>query len=145
MLKNSEKLIAQYLEAKQALKDLGILRTDRSLEGDYAEWLISNNLGLKLSESTIQKGYDATDISGNTYQIKSRVVETLNHNTSFDIKNIDFEFDYLVCVFFSPNLKLLKLLKIPYKVVVQLGIQNQSSFRLRWNKKTRSLLVQYLP
>ena len=144
MLKNSEKLIAQYLEAKQALKGLGILRTDRSLEGDYAEWLISNNLGLKLSESTIQKGYDATDISGNTYQIKSRVVETLNHNTSFDIKNIDFEFDYLVCVFFSPNLKLLKLLKIPYKVVVQLGIQNQSSFRLRWNVKTRSLLMQYL-
>ena len=145
MLKNSEKLIAQYLEAKQALKNLGILRTDRSLEGDYAEWLISNNLGLKLSESTIQKGYDATDISGNTYQIKSRVVETLNHNTSFDIKNIDFEFDYLICVFFNANLKLLKLLKIPYKVVVQLGIQNQSSFRLRWNVKTRSLLGQYLP
>ena len=145
MLKNSEKLIAQYLEAKNALKDLGILRTDRSLEGDYAEWLISNNLGLKLSDSTIQKGYDATDISGKTYQIKSRVVESLNNNTSFDIKNIDFKFDYLICVFFNPNLKLLKLLKIPYEVVIELGIQNQSSFRLRWNAKTKILLEQYLP
>jgi hypothetical protein len=38
---NSEiqQLIANYIKSRDALKEAGILRTDRNLQGDYAEWL----------------------------------------------------------------------------------------------------------
>ena len=130
------KIIAQYLNAKKQLKELGILRTDRALEGDLAEWLVAKQLNLKLADSNVQKGYDATDDDGKTYQIKSRIVSDLSQYTSFDIKNIDFDFDFLICVFFNPTLEIIKLLNVPRKVVIELGTQNELSFRLRWNKST---------
>lgn len=133
-------IVQQYLASRQDLKELGILRTDRNLQGDYAEWLVAEKLKIKLSESTIEKGIDGTDNSGNTYQIKSRMVEKATDNTSFDIQNISFPFSFLICVFFSKNLQVLKILKIPYKTVLELCVKNKNNSRLRWNKETRKLL-----
>jgi len=143
-MKQVSELIKIYLQSKAELKSLGILRTDRNIEGDYAEWLVADRLNLTLSESTIQKGYDATDKSGNTYQIKSRVVDVLNESTSFDIKDIDFKFDYLLCVFFNRKLEVLQIIKVPYELVCSLGVKNKSSFRLRWNKQSSIVLNQYI-
>ena len=127
--------IQTYLASRNGLKQLGILRSERSLQGDYAEWFVANLMGLKLEESTVHKGIDAVDNEGKTYQIKSRIVKTLSQNTSFDIQNIDFKFDYLIPVFFNKSFEILAILKIPYDVVKELGTQTQSSFRFRWNKK----------
>ncbi|MBT8553804.1 hypothetical protein G6683_08675 [Polynucleobacter paneuropaeus] len=143
-MKQVAELIKIYLQSKAELKSLGILRTDRNIEGDYAEWLVAERLNLILSESTIQKGYDATDKNGKTYQIKSRVVDGLNDSTSFDIKEIDFKFDYLLCVFFNPKLEVLQIVKAPYELVCRLGVKNKASFRLRWNKQSSIVLNEYI-
>jgi hypothetical protein len=53
-----QELIANYIKSRNALKEAGILRTDRNLQGDYAEWIVAQKLNLTLSESTIQRGFD---------------------------------------------------------------------------------------
>jgi hypothetical protein len=75
-------LIRSYMEARAGLKELGILRTERSLQSDYAEWLVANRLGLTLSENPVEPGFDATDPEGKTYQIKSRIFLSQPRSTS---------------------------------------------------------------
>ena len=128
-------LIGCYLAARGGLKELGILRSERSLEGDYAEWLVAKLLGLELSKTSIEKGVDARDANGKTYQIKSRKVRSISQNTSFDLRDIRSRFDYLIPVFFSPSLEVLAILRVPYDVVTELGSQTSSTFRFRWNRK----------
>lgn len=127
-----------YLAARQGLRKLGILRSERTLQSDYAEWLVAALLDLQLARSTTQKAWDAKDAQGRTYQIKSRIVRNLSQNTSFDLATIEEPFDYLVCVFFSPTLELLGVARVPYTVVRELGVQNANNFRFRWNKRTAS-------
>lgn len=138
-----KKLIMQYLEARKGLENLGIVRTKRGIEGDYAEWAVAEKLKLELAENPVQKGFDAIDNDGKRYQIKSRLEDK---NTSFDIKDIHSEsarFDYLICVFLTPkNLEIARLIKLPYNFVVDNVNSNKSSFRFRWNKDTQSLIKQ---
>lgn len=122
-----------YLAARDDLKQLGILRSDRTLQGDYAEWVATQVLGLQLAASKVEKAIDAQDKAGHTYQIKARVVENLHQNTSFDIRDIAHRFDFLVAVFLSPSFEVLAILKIPYEVVRELGRQTRSTFRFRWS------------
>ena len=129
-------LIAIYLQARDGLKELDILRSDRTLQGDYAEWLVAEYLGLKLSESTIEKGFDAVDAEGTTYQVKSRIVESLGSNTSFDFSDIEAHFDYLIGVFFDRSFNVMGMIKVPYDVVSELGTQTSRRFTFRWNRKT---------
>ncbi len=129
----AEHLIKCYLSSRDGLKELGILRSERNLQGDYAEWLVANMLNLRLADTTIEKGIDGWDKEDKSYQIKSRVVENLNKNTSFDIQNIQYRFDYLIAVFFDFSFDVLGILKIPYEIVTELGRQTQSTFRFRWN------------
>ena len=135
-LELAECFIKSYIAAREGLTKLGILRSQRTLQVDYAEWLCAKLLGLKLEPNLVQKGYDAKDDLGNTYQIKSRIVKSLYKNTSFDFRDIDLKFDYLLCVFLSPAFDLLAIACVPYKVVQELGTQTTTSFRFRWNKKT---------
>ena len=127
-------LIRSYLEARAGLKELGILRTERSLQSDYAEWLGANRLGLTLSENPVEPGFDATDPEGKTYQIKSRIVEDLSQPTSFDFGAIEAKFDYLVGVFFDPSFEVLQMVCVPYEAVKELGSPTASTFRFRWDK-----------
>ncbi len=127
-------LIRCYLEARAGLQELGILRTGRSLQSDYAEWLVADRLGLTLSENPVERGFDATDPEGKTYQIKARVVSDLYAPTSFDFREIETRFDYLVGVFFDPSFEVLEMVRVPYEVVKELGSPTASTFRFRWNK-----------
>jgi hypothetical protein len=132
----AERLICRYVEAREALKDLGVISTERNLEGDYAEWVVSRMLDLDLSESAVQKGIDGRDPRGKTYQIKSRRVGELSSaRTSFDMRDPSFPFDYLVAVFFSPAFEVLGVIRVPYDVVMELGSQTRSTFRFYWNRR----------
>ncbi len=73
--------------------------------------------------------------NGKTYQIKSRIVKPSNLHTSFDFKNIDVEFDYLLGLFFSHTFDLLGIIHVPYEVVRRLGNPTKTDFRFRWNTK----------
>lgn len=130
--------ILSYNASRQGLKKLGILRSERNVQGDYAEWLAAEILDLRLAANTVEKGFDATDREGRTYQIKARLVQSLDETTSFDFKSMPASFDYLVCVFLSHTLELLGIACVPYQVVRELGKQNENSFRFRWNKRTAS-------
>jgi hypothetical protein len=125
-----------YLAAREGLTKLGILRSERMLQSDYAEWLAAELLGLQLAPRTVQTAWDAKDAQGRTYQIKSRIVRSLTQNTSFDFGTIENPFDYLVCVFLSPTFELLGVVRVPYAVVREMGTQNAKSFRFRWNQRT---------
>jgi len=132
----AEHFVRCYVAAREGLTELGILRSERSLQTDYSEWLAAEMLGLRLASSKAHKGFDGKDAHGNTYQIKSRLVRNLGEKTSFDFRNIEMKFDYLVCVFFSPSFDLLAMIRVPYDVVRELGVQAKSSFRFRWNRRT---------
>ena len=129
-----QQLIANYIKSRDALKESGILRTDRNLQGDYAEWIVAKKLNLTLSESTIQKGFDAVDAQGKTYQVKSRMVYAADQQTSFDFQSLDHKFDYLIAVFFSKDLNVIKIIKVPYEVVLELAVKNKTNHRFRWHK-----------
>jgi hypothetical protein len=133
----AERLIRRYVEAREALKDLGVISTERNLEGDYAEWVVSRMLDLDLSESAVEKGIDGRDPRGKTYQIKSRRVGELSSaRTSFDMRDpTRLRFDYLVAVFFSPAFEVLGVIRVPYHVVMELGSQTRSTFRFYWNRR----------
>ncbi|CAA9213260.1 MAG: hypothetical protein AVDCRST_MAG93-123 [uncultured Chloroflexia bacterium] len=131
-LEEGRHLIRRYMDAKEGLKKLGILRSGRALQGDYAKWLVARFLGLRLSESTVEKGLDATDSEGRTYQIKSRIVSDLSARTLFDLSDPRFRFDYLIAVFFDPELEVPGILRVPHEVVIELGSQTRSTFRLYW-------------
>ena len=138
LLSIGKHFIRCYLEARNGLKQLGILRSDRLLQGDYAEWVVAQLMGLELASSTVEKAIDARDSEGHTYQIKSRVVEHLRQNTSFDIRDIADRFDFLILVFLSPSFEVLAILKVPYEVVRELGSETASTFRFRWNRSVAS-------
>lgn len=127
--------IQSYLASRGGLKELGILRTDRNLQGDYAEWLVSIVMDLKLVDNTVQKGYDAKDSEGRKYQVKSRIVKSLSQNTSFDFRTVDSDFDFLVGVFLSPLFEPLGIIKVSKEFVVSMANENQGRFSFRWRKK----------
>ena len=60
-LESARHLIRRYLDAREDLKKHRILRSERTLQGDYAEWLVARLLDLQLSESSVEKGLDAKE------------------------------------------------------------------------------------
>jgi hypothetical protein len=134
-LRAARKFIRMYITARKGLKRLGILRSERNLQGDFAEWYVSKLLDLQLSESSVEAGFDATDRQGRRYQVKSRVVGSLWQTTSFDFSDISKPFEFLVAVFLSTDLEPWVVIRVPYGVVKELGYQTQSTFRFRWNSR----------
>ena len=128
-------LIRYYLSARRGLTELGILRSERSLQSDYADWLAVELLALQLNTNPVEDA-GATDRTGCTYHIRSHIVEDLQQAASFDFDSLPAPFDYLVGVLFSVDLDVLAVLLIPYKVVCELGRQSDSEFRVPWNRQT---------
>ena len=127
-------LIACYLSSRAGLRQLGILRTERTLQGDFAEWVVQHLLDLQLSRSTVEKHIDATDLAGKTYQIKSRIVTSMSQNTSFDFRSGDLGFDFLIAVFFDRSFDVLAVLRVPQDVVAARSHHTASKVSFRWNR-----------
>jgi len=127
--------IRSYLRARQRLTDLKILRTGRSLQADYAEWVAGRLLHLTLAKSAVQAHWDAKDSRGRTYQVKSRVVKEPTSTTAFHFGDALPRFDFLVCVFFGKELEVLALIKVPHSVVRDLIRRNKRGLRFRWNRR----------
>ncbi len=71
--KNHQKAIKEFAITYQSLKDSGIIRSSRVV-GDIGEFFASKKLNLILSENKNEKGIDAKDKKGDTYEIKTRRV-----------------------------------------------------------------------
>ena len=97
-------LMNQYAAVLITLNERGVIRTYNSPVGDFAEWLVSQKLGLRLEKNSA-RGLDATGSDGLRYQIKCRwertdfptpqsrelgVIRSLEKN----------QFDFLIAVIF---------------------------------------------
>lgn len=98
------KLIADCFKS---LKEKGVIRSN-NLVGDLGEYYCKQNLGITLSNSKVQKGYDGIDEKGKTVQIKTRK----NPIGSASIYFKNFEFDYCLFVELNENYELIEVLKI---------------------------------
>ena len=133
-LQTAEHFIAIHLQSRLGLEQLGILRTKRLLQADYSEWLVAEWLDLKLLDNPVAKGFDAKDSKGRKYQIKGRVVQALGDNTSFDFKTLRNKFDFLIGVMFSPDLRVLGLIRVDYDTVKELANKNRGRYSFRLNQ-----------
>jgi len=136
--REAQKAIQQHIEAKSKLKNLKVLRSDRNVQSDFAEWIASRILDLRLSQNPVEKSFDATDSHSKKYQIKARVTSSLEAPTSFDFRKRPRGFDFLISIFFDGQYGVLGIAKIPCSVVIELGSQTKSRFSFRWNKRTRN-------
>ncbi|MGI9043947.1 MAG: hypothetical protein ACR2GK_07445 [Gemmatimonadaceae bacterium] len=131
----AEASLAIYRAARSELKDLGVLRSERTVQSDYGEWLVSNLLGLELATSGVQAGYDAVDTNGWTYQIKTRLVGSLTEPTSFDLRGLDHSFDFLIGVLLSrSDSRLLAIVKVAHDAVRTRAKLYRSRLSLRWKR-----------
>jgi len=134
----AQKAVRQHVAAADRLARLHVLRTGRAVQSDFAEWIVSKLLHVKLAPNTVQRSYDATDRTGAKYQIKSRITASLERPTSFDFRAVPKGFDYLVSVFFDDQFRVLGIARSPRSVVVRLGSLTSSRFSFRWNRRTRA-------
>jgi hypothetical protein len=62
----NQQLLQYYVQIIDELRTRKIVRTSNSPIGDYAEWLVANQLGLILVANSTS-GYDAFDPSGTKF------------------------------------------------------------------------------
>ena len=129
-----EEGLRERLEDGQVKSHIHRIISDRA---DYSEWLASKILNIRLSDNPVEKSFDAIDEYGKKYQIKSRIVKSLDDNTSFDFQRFG-KFDYLVSVFFSQSYDLIGLLKVPISAVNDLSNKTKRRYSFRINNKTLS-------
>lgn len=117
---------AELLVAHSALihelKRRGVVRSENNPTGDYAEWLVSKQLGLTLAAKS-EKGFDAVDAEGFRYQVKSRRHNADNASSQLGvIRDLESQgFDYLIAVVFDAEWNVLRAAKIPYRLVNKLA------------------------
>ena len=111
-------LLKLQAQATQELRQRNIVRTLNNPLGDYAEWLVSNALGLKLANNS-SSGYDAIDDEGNKFQIKAWRVTLNNPSKQLSaIRSLQAkDFDTLIAVIFNEHFDLLESFAIPHEVI----------------------------
>lgn len=130
--------LLRYRSARDKLRALGVLHTERSVLGNFAEWLVARCLRLHLVESNVQKAYDAVDRIGQTYQIKGRIVSGLHTRTSFDFRRPTRGFEFLVGVLMLPNFDVLAIIRVPYRAVRRYSRLNRNRYSFRWTRRSLS-------
>ena len=111
-------LLQAHANVIAELRRRGVLRTKSNPVGDYAEWLVSNSLGLTL-EGNSAAGYDATDAKGVRYQIKARRVTPDNKSRQLSaIRNLESaDFDVLIGVLFDADFSVTGAYQVPHAVI----------------------------
>lgn len=100
------------------LRERGVIRSHNNPVGDYAEWLVSQALGLTLQNNS-KSGFDAVDAEGVRYQIKGRRLHSRNKSRQLGvIRNLQAkDFDFVVGVLFAEDFSVLEAYKIPHELV----------------------------
>ena len=112
-------LLLHYTLILDELHRREVIRTENSPIGDYAEWLIANQLGLTLVPNSTP-GHDAVDDStGLKFQIKGRRLTARNKSRQLGaIRNLkNHEFDYLIAVLFNEQVEVVQVVKIPHAII----------------------------
>lgn len=131
-LREVESLVRRIARDRDRLRRMGVIRTERTI-ADYVEWMVARRLHLKLSENTIQEGFDAMDREGKRYQIKYRL--HTKGATGFD--NVHpRELDFLVCAFLDKRTyRIRSAYKVTRIVVVKHSLKFKRGLSFRWTSK----------
>lgn len=115
---NNLELLSLHSEILTQLRSRGVIRTKNNPVGDYAEWLVSNALGMTLLSNS-SAGADAIDADGLKVQIKARRVTPDNPSRQLSaLRNYEAaDFDYLIAVIFDETYNILDAYKIPHEVI----------------------------
>lgn len=106
-------LLVTFGVVLEELKARGVVKTRNNPVADYAERLVSEKLGLSVTSSNA--GFDAIDVKGVRYQIKSRRLSDVNKSRQLGvIRNLEKKgFDFLIGVIFDSEFAVLEAYKIP--------------------------------
>ncbi len=113
-------LLALHSAVIEELRAREVVRSSNNPTGDYAAWLVSQKLGLKLVPNS-SKGYDAIDRRGLKYQIKGRraaprtkapLLGTIRNYAAGD-------FDFLVAVVFEQDWQVRCAAKVAHRDLEQ--------------------------
>jgi hypothetical protein len=114
----TQQLLHYFGQILEELRTRKISRTSNIPTGDYAEFLIANQLGLVL-ETNSKAGYDAKDSLGVKFQIKGRRLTKRNKSRQLglirNLKNQDF--DYLIAILFNEQFEIELVVKIPHELI----------------------------
>lgn len=130
-LLEAKKILEEFENVKNRLKDLGILRGELAL-GGYFEWFCAKIFQLALADSQVQSGYDAVTKTGERVQIKSRKERASGNSFDFRPDRPLQGFDYLYAVFYSNKYNVTRVYKIPHSYVKS---RLQAGNRFRWNRQ----------
>ncbi len=129
-------LIREYVRLRRELKARGVLRADRSLAGELAEYLAARDFGVSLQPNLVNAGFDGIR-DGKRIQVKARIIRSVDASTSWDFREAPAGFDEFLGFLFDPDYRVLRIVRLPVDVVQRLAVRNKSRWSLRWNKALR--------
>ena len=132
-------LVAEYVRIRRELKARGVLRADRPLVGELAEYLADREYGVSLQPNLVNAAFDGMR-NGLRVQVKARVVRSADARTSWDFREAPQGFDEFLGFLFDPDYRLLRVITLPVAVVQELAVQNRGRWSLRWNQALRRRL-----
>jgi len=109
-------LLRAYVVSREALRQRGVIRSNKSFLSDYAEWLAAKALNLTLAEGGSNKGYDATDRQGRRYQVKARQMTAVYQQPDLrGFGDMDADhFDFLVAIIVDADFEVLRAVVVPF-------------------------------
>jgi hypothetical protein len=122
----NHQILSLFADIMEELSKRGIIRSKNNPVADYAEHLVCKAFSLTAAAKST-KGYDATDIHGKKYEIKSRRQSARSKPTRFSaIRDLETQhFDILVAVLFSQDFIVKRAALIPYNVVRKLAFRQE--------------------
>lgn len=114
----TDELLENFAIAENELRKHGVTRSRNNPVADLGEIIACDYFTLKRAKSN-QHGYDAKDMRGNKYQIKSRRTAQENKTVQLGrLKNLTkLPFDFLIFVVFDENFRLQRIGKARSRVV----------------------------
>lgn len=127
--KSEKDILKLYAQIMEELRLRGVVRSGNNPVADYAEAVVAKQLKLKLANNS-NRGFDAVDRKGTTYQIKARRITARNKSRQLGvIRNLEKRhFDYLLAAIFDESFILQELWRIPHD-----KIEEYSKYRSHQN------------
>jgi hypothetical protein len=101
-------LFAHWAATMRELKRRGVIRTDKSPLGDFAEWLVARKYGVELEPGAANTGFDLRMTDDTRVQVKARRYTATGHTGHYgDIGQLnEHRFDEFVGVLFEEDFTL---------------------------------------
>jgi hypothetical protein len=137
----ASELIQKMAGLKNQLKQAGVIRSEKKITSDYAEWFCTKKFNLSLSESQGEVGYDAVSEKGEKIQIKSRTGKINDYRLTFDGIRMGL-FDLLFCVFIDEDSWMITDVFKVTPETVQKYLSRDRARRFKWRRESRQACVK---